>query len=316
MDLSTVNGVHGEYIDFTERSVNTTGGVFLKDGSEVTSAERAGHRFSSASEDPSEIFSFDNTRFVTVKLDPEEGGTVTGTGSIEIGRTATLTATANSGYLFGYWNDDPTQTDPTYSFVVEKDTEVKVTFVIWENCFFTVDADADFEMTHNTGTAPENAKASSYNYYAFEHVDSHRIIDNGDGTITYVYILKNGTYGAIAKGDGMVTYKDLFTKEANVEYDRTITSEMLHPEGKDSHTVDRSLSNDVGDDIGGMLLSANRQNHLQMEVGEVTRLMVYRQWQAIGNWMYNPFLEPDIHYEIRDLDNNPVDDVLEIDVGG
>lgn len=316
MDLSTVKGVKGEYIDFTEKSKNTVGGMFMKDGSEVDAAERAGHRFSSGSEDASDVFEFDNTRFVTVVLDPEEGGAVTGTGPIEIGKTVTLTASANSGYLFGYWNDDPTMTDPTYSFVVEKDVAVKVSFVIWENCFFTVDKEADFEMTHNTGTAPENAKASSYNYYAFEHVDPQRTVDNGNGTVTYVYILMNGEYGAIAKGEGMVTYKDLFTKKANVEYDKTITSEMLRPEGKDCHTVDRSLSNDVGDDIGGMLLSANRQNHLQMEIGEVTRLMVYRQWQAIGDWMHNPFLEPDIEYEIRDLDNNPVDGVIEIDSGG
>ena len=40
---------------------------------------------------------------VTATADPAEGGTVTGSGSYTEGQTATLTATANSGYIFSGW---------------------------------------------------------------------------------------------------------------------------------------------------------------------------------------------------------------------
>jgi hypothetical protein len=230
---------------------------------------------------------------------------------VEKGSQVTLTAVAKSGYEFGYWNDDKSLTDPTYTITVDADVTVKATFIMVENTFFTVPSNADFQMTMYTGGTPETGKATTYNYYKFTPVDYSSKKDNGDGTVTYAYKLENGKYGAIVSGKGYVTYKDLLTKEANIEYNRTVTTAMLQPEGKSSDYVDRSVQVKVGDDIGGILVSGNKQNHLFMEVGQESMFMAYRHWQAISNWMDNPFLEPDIVFTVTDLNGNNVNNVVE-----
>ena len=48
------------------------------------------------------------TYTVTVKSSPAEGGTVSGGGSYESGKSATLKATPKTGYRFVKWNDDVT----------------------------------------------------------------------------------------------------------------------------------------------------------------------------------------------------------------
>ncbi len=317
IDLTGLMGKNGEYMDFTEKSVNTVGGNFTKDGAPVSSADRAGCRFTCTSSQASDEFTFDNTRFLTVTVDPKEGGTVEGAGSVEIGVETTLKAVPKDGYAFGYWNDDVTLTDPEYKLSITTDTVVKATFLIQENTFFTVPSTAEFKMTMYTGTGPENARASSYNYYNFTPVDYSSKKDNGDGTVTYCYKLVNGTYGAIVTGEGYVTYKDLFSKTANKEYSRTVTLETLMPEGKSAEYVERTVQVKCGgDDVPGMLVSLSKQNYLNLSVGQQINFMAYRHWQAVGNTMQNPFLEPPIVYKITDLNGKEVNDVLDIIEGG
>jgi gingipain K len=57
---------------------------------------------------------------ITASANPANGGTVTGAGTYEPGTTATLTATANTGYTFANWtkNGVVMSTSPTYSFTV------------------------------------------------------------------------------------------------------------------------------------------------------------------------------------------------------
>ena len=66
------------------------------------------------------ILNFISTVAITATLDPEEAGTVTGTGDYAIGATCTLTATANEGYQFKNWtlNGEVVSTEASYSFTV------------------------------------------------------------------------------------------------------------------------------------------------------------------------------------------------------
>lgn len=65
-------------------------------------------------------FAFSDEVSVTATVNPEGAGTVTGTGSFMPGTTATLTATANSGYSFREWtvNGETVSTDNPYTFTV------------------------------------------------------------------------------------------------------------------------------------------------------------------------------------------------------
>jgi hypothetical protein len=57
---------------------------------------------------------------ITAIANPTEGGTVSGSGGYNYGDNCTLSATANTGYVFQRWTKNGTQvsTNPTYSFTV------------------------------------------------------------------------------------------------------------------------------------------------------------------------------------------------------
>ena len=61
-----------------------------------------------------------NYCYISVSANPAEGGTMTGSGSYLAGNTCTLTATANSGYIFTSWTKDGAivTTNNTFSFTV------------------------------------------------------------------------------------------------------------------------------------------------------------------------------------------------------
>ncbi|MBO5854667.1 MAG: choice-of-anchor J domain-containing protein, partial [Bacteroidales bacterium] len=67
---------------------------------------------------------------ITAIVNPEETGTVDGTGEYLYGETATLTAYANLGYKFANWteNGEVVSEDAEYSFVVESARELVANF--------------------------------------------------------------------------------------------------------------------------------------------------------------------------------------------
>lgn len=69
------------------------------------------------------VLNFTSTVAITATLDPEEAGTVTGTGDYAIGATCTLTATANEGFQFKNWtlNGEVVSTEASYSFTVSEE---------------------------------------------------------------------------------------------------------------------------------------------------------------------------------------------------
>ena len=75
---------------------------------------------------------------ITAIVNPEETGTVDGTGEYLYGETATLTAIANDGYQFVNWteNDTVVSEDAEYSFIVEGARELVANFALPEAVFF------------------------------------------------------------------------------------------------------------------------------------------------------------------------------------
>jgi subtilisin family serine protease len=68
---------------------------------------------------------------VTTSCSPAEGGSVTGGGTYMVGSTVTLTATANSGYVFSCWTEDGqvVSSQPTYSFTSLSDRHLVANFM-------------------------------------------------------------------------------------------------------------------------------------------------------------------------------------------
>ena len=70
------------------------------------------------------------TYIINASANPEEGGTVTGTGNYAYGQTVTLTATANDGYIFANWTENGfvVSSDADYSFTVTSDRTLVANF--------------------------------------------------------------------------------------------------------------------------------------------------------------------------------------------
>lgn len=69
-----------------------------------------------------------------VSVDYNYGGTVKGSGNFKLGDTATVTATADTGYAFDGWYDGNTKvsSDAVYSFTVTENRSLKAIFKIVE----------------------------------------------------------------------------------------------------------------------------------------------------------------------------------------
>ena len=69
---------------------------------------------------------------ITVTADPTAGGTVAGGGTYRGGKTCTLTATANAGYVFDGWYEGSTKvsSDTNYSFIVSSNRTIMGKFTV------------------------------------------------------------------------------------------------------------------------------------------------------------------------------------------
>ena len=81
------------------------------------------------------VINFTAGESVQAVANPVEGGTVEGTGSYQVGETATLKAIENDGYVFLNWTEDGevVSDEMEYSFVVERTTNLVANFasVYW-----------------------------------------------------------------------------------------------------------------------------------------------------------------------------------------
>lgn len=97
---------------------------------------------------------------ITVTIDPEDAGTVTGAGEYEEGATVTLNATAAEGYEFWKWMEGTTfvGSNPILSFTAEADRDLIAMFkeTTPEPEVYTITV---LENENGTVTAPESAEA-------------------------------------------------------------------------------------------------------------------------------------------------------------
>ena len=86
---------------------------------------------------------FTSTVAVSSSVNPEDAGTVTGTGEYELGAEATVTATANAGYQFNSWAIDGeiVSTEASYTFTVTAPVSLTANFDV----LYSVSADVNLE---------------------------------------------------------------------------------------------------------------------------------------------------------------------------
>ena len=105
-----------------------------------------------------------NSYDITANVAPVNSGTVTGAGTYNYGASATLTATANTGYHFVNWteNGNPVSDDATYQFVVNGARDLVANFAVtsadlaWSADNFTAYTMIDFNNWKPTLNNPNN----------------------------------------------------------------------------------------------------------------------------------------------------------------
>ena len=150
------------------------------------------------------------------------------------------------------------------------------------------------------------------NYYSYVFIEPDAIAKNEEHATTQVsFCLPSGgktNFVRVQHPDG-VTYWTFgkWTDGQKI----TVTEEDLHI-GDDSfnkNTVYRFDKNVY--DLGNVYLNINRQGYLNMDVGESFELDVFRNWQAIENFMNSQIALPDVNYRVISV-NGGTSDVLTI----
>ena len=155
---------------------------------------------------------------ITVTCDDASHGTVTGSGNYDNGSTATVTATANTGYTFGYWTaDDMIVSDQsTYEFTVEYSQTLVAHFI--ENTSTLCDIVFDLQDTFGDGW--------QWNYlvvqYDYSGLTEFMALDSGhhgsftrkieDGTSIHLSWIEGYFYNEnqffIKKNNGRILYEN------------------------------------------------------------------------------------------------------------
>lgn len=139
---------------------------------------------------------------IQVQIDPEEGGTVTGTGDYDYGQECTLKAIPNEGYDFVNWTkEDGTEVsaNATYRFTV---TESATYVAHFQKKSYTIEALAnptEGGMVSGGGTFNDGDNctltATANTGYVFDHWKKNGTTISGDATISFT-VTANASYVA------------------------------------------------------------------------------------------------------------------------
>lgn len=151
------------------------------------------------------------------------------------------------------------------------------------------------------------------NYWNYEFAQPAETANEADGvtvrfTLAVVprdsYLNYNYHFVRVQHPDG-VTYWTF--GKWNTAQTITVTSEDLHI-GDSSFTKDTVSRFDKNIyDLGNVYLTINQKGYKNMDVGQSFEMNVFRNWQAIENYMNTKIALPDVHYRVIDENGNDSD---------
>ena len=199
-------------------------GHWLPDGEEATPATPTRENSSR-----NLAANFDSPLNITVTADPEEGGTVTGTGTYDYNSTAVITATPNEGYVFSHWTiNEGTyyNQNQTFSFTVTTDAQCVSHFQLVTNGIVVGEAETNsqfypictsyssnkYSFSEQIYTAGEIGRACNICSVAFFQVGSYDITRN------LTIFLVETDQSRFIRGNDLV-----YATEANKVFDGNVT---------------------------------------------------------------------------------------------
>jgi len=148
-----------------------------------------------------------------------------------------------------------------------------------------------------TITVTTGATAMLYkkvNYYSYDPIEASSILDNGDGTTTYVFGSLGSDLSWRVSMEGKITkagYWDTTQPNLTVLYSDDDPAPSTRVDYSEAGQENASVAED------GVVLNINGQNCLSMSVGQSKTLKAYRVWELIKTFE-NHVIMPDFHYTI------------------
>lgn len=184
---------------------------WTKDGTEVST--NTTYTFN-ATEAANYVAVFAHIYTIDVTVDPEDGGSIIGSGTYNEGEFCELEAVPASGYTFVNWteNDEVVSTDANYSFTVTGNRDLVAHFAL-RSCIITVAADPVSGGTVTGG--------GTYEYGTHVTLEA---IPNSESGYSFVQWNKNGSFAS-----SNATYS--FTVRNNGDYVAVFTRSCSEPTG-------------------------------------------------------------------------------------
>lgn len=153
---------------------------------------------------------------------------------------------------------------------------------------FIIDEDAKLSIATTDGSL----------YIPFKEELKTQEVLNDDGTKTITYDLEDGTYYYTLSKSGNMTYANEIKKEngQNLEIDLThkLTSSedvIIRPDGNNESSI---------------LLNINKSHQLDLDINQTHKILAIRTSQAYYNSNVYAYFEPKFHYEITNIEGNPI----------
>ena len=126
-NTTTIYGAQNDQLGLT-LSAQQNGVFYVEDGNGTLTQN--GDNYTLTMPNANVVVKFGVGYTITATANPAEGGTIMGAGDFVSGRTCTLVATANRGYVFTNWTKDGVEvsTNASYSFTVSEDAAYVANF--------------------------------------------------------------------------------------------------------------------------------------------------------------------------------------------
>lgn len=163
-------------------------------------------------------------------------------------------------------------------------------------------------ITINAPTGSTISAGRFYRYYKYDFAQVEEMTDNGIQTTAKLRVPEgSGSYFYRVQNPNGVTYWN-FVRSLDSNQTINVTAEDLHI-GDTEFNKDTVYSDFAENkyDLGSIYMNINRKEYLNLNVGETYTLNMFRNWQAIENFMNSQIALPDFHYEIIDEQGDPSD---------
>ncbi len=169
-------------------------------------------------------------------------------------------------------------------------------------------------LKHFTVIAPAGSVVSAGTLsgsFAYSFAEAIKV-ENVDDTVVYKFAPLSGNAFIRVQNpdDDAVTYWDYKSSKADGQT-ITVTEEMLfmNDAGTDGEfnadTVYRNFEY-YSFDLGDIYMNINNQGYIDLDIGEVKALNMFRNWQAINSFSNDKIAIPDFEYEIINIEGDNV----------